>query len=188
MKRGPTLIQEPLFEPWVPKGPILSSASTVNDTLPTNCPYSFVSERSSQWKSRNNKGLSTFLNVWSKYGREIGKFFWGSWTFTWLGKIIYYLSSEIFWSHLGGDLRASWSERGEWKSWLKTQHSEDDGIWSHHFMANRWGKSGNCEEFIFLGSKITADGDCSHWIKRVFLLGRKAATNLDNILKSRDIT
>ena len=43
-------------------------------------------------------------------------------------------------------------------------------------------------EFIFLGSKITADGDCSHEIKRCFLLGRKAMTNLDSILKSRDIT
>ena len=43
-------------------------------------------------------------------------------------------------------------------------------------------------EFIFLGSKITADGDCSHEIKRHFLLGRKAITNLDSILKSRDIT
>ena len=42
-------------------------------------------------------------------------------------------------------------------------------------------------DFIFLGSKITADGDCSHEIKRHFLLGRKAMTNLDNILKSRDI-
>ena len=41
---------------------------------------------------------------------------------------------------------------------------------------------------IFLGSKITADGDCSHEIKRCFLLGRKAMTNLDSILKSRDIT
>ena len=43
-------------------------------------------------------------------------------------------------------------------------------------------------DFIFLGSKITADGDCSHDIKRCLLLGRKAVTNLDNILKSRDIT
>ena len=42
-------------------------------------------------------------------------------------------------------------------------------------------------DFIFLGSKITADGDCSHEIKRHFLLGRKAMTNLDSILKSRDI-
>ena len=43
-------------------------------------------------------------------------------------------------------------------------------------------------DFIFLDSKITADGDCSHKIKRHLLLGRKAMTNLDNILKSRDIT
>ena len=43
-------------------------------------------------------------------------------------------------------------------------------------------------EFIFLGSKIIADGDCSHEIKRCLLLGRKAMTNLDSILKSRDIT
>ena len=43
-------------------------------------------------------------------------------------------------------------------------------------------------DFIFLGSKITADGDCSHEIKRRSLLGRKAVTNLDSILKSRDIT
>ena len=43
-------------------------------------------------------------------------------------------------------------------------------------------------DFIFLGSKVTADGDCSQEIKRLFLLGRKAMTNLDSILKSRDIT
>ena len=43
-------------------------------------------------------------------------------------------------------------------------------------------------DFIFLGSKITTDGDCSHKIKRLLLLGRKAMTNLDSILKSRDIT
>ena len=43
-------------------------------------------------------------------------------------------------------------------------------------------------DFIFLGSKITADGDCSHEIKRCFLLGRKVVTNLDSILKSKDIT
>ena len=44
------------------------------------------------------------------------------------------------------------------------------------------------EDFIFLGSKITADGDCSHEIKRCLLLGRKVMANLDSILKSRDIT
>ena len=52
-------------------------------------------------------------------------------------------------------------------------------------MANRWG---NSEDFIFLDSQITADGDCSHEIKRCLLLGRKAMTDLDSILKSRDIT
>ena len=52
-------------------------------------------------------------------------------------------------------------------------------------MGNRWE---TVAEFIFLGSNITADGDCSHEIKRRLLLGRKVTTNLDNILKSRDIT
>ena len=47
---------------------------------------------------------------------------------------------------------------------------------------------GTVADFIFLGSKITADGDCSHEIQRCLLLGRKAMTNLDSILKSRDIT
>ena len=55
-------------------------------------------------------------------------------------------------------------------------------------MANRWGNSGNWQTFSFLGSKITADGDCSREIKRCLLLGRKVMTNLDTILKSRDIT
>ena len=48
-------------------------------------------------------------------------------------------------------------------------------------MANRWGKSGTVTDFIFLGSKITVDGDCSHGIKRCLLLGKKAMTNLDSI-------
>ena len=55
-------------------------------------------------------------------------------------------------------------------------------------MANRWGNSSNSERFYFWGSKITADGDCCHEIKSCLLLGRKAITNLDSILKSRDIT
>ena len=58
---------------------------------------------------------------------------------------------------------------------------------SHHFMANRWGNSGNSVRLYFGGSKISADGDCNHEIKRHLLLGRKAMTNLDSILKSRDI-
>ena len=60
--------------------------------------------------------------------------------------------------------------------------------WSHYFMANRWGNSGNSDRFIFLGSKITADDDCSHGIKRCLLLGRKAMINPDSVLKNRDIT
>ena len=69
---------------------------------------------------------------------------------------------------------------------LKAQHSEnkDHGIRSHHFMANRWE---TVADFIFLGFKITADADCSHEIKRHLLLGRKVMTNLDRILKGRDI-
>ena len=55
-------------------------------------------------------------------------------------------------------------------------------------MANRWGNNGNSERFILRVSKITEDGDWSHKIKRCQLLGINAMTNLDNILKSRDIT
>ena len=55
-------------------------------------------------------------------------------------------------------------------------------------MANRWGKMETVRDFIFLHSKITADGDCTHEIKRRLLLGRKLMTNLDSIFKSRDIT
>ena len=82
------------------------------------------------------------------------------------------------------------SEWGEWKSCLKTQHSEneDHSSQSHHFIANRWGKNGNSEILYFGGSKITVDGDCSHEIKRHLLLGRQAMTNLDSMLKCRDIT
>ena len=53
----------------------------------------------------------------------------------------------------------------------------------NHFMANRWGNNENSD----MGSKITADGDCRHEIKRCLLLGRKAMKNLNSILKSRDI-
>ena len=78
----------------------------------------------------------------------------------------------------------------EWKSWLKAQHSEneDHGIGP----ITSWEIDGETVEtvsdFIFLGFKITADGDCSHEIKRRLLLGRKVMTNLDSIFKSRDIT
>ena len=55
-------------------------------------------------------------------------------------------------------------------------------------MVNRWRNSGNSDRLFCLGSKITADGDCRHEMKRCFLLGRKVMTNLDSMLKSRDIT
>ena len=80
---------------------------------------------------------------------------------------------------------------GERKSWLKTQHSEneDHGIWSHCFIAIRWGKKLKAvTDFILLGFRITADGNFSHEIKICLLLGRKAMTNLNSILNSRDIT
>ena len=54
-------------------------------------------------------------------------------------------------------------------------------------MANKWGTMETVTDFIFFDSNITADGDCSHEIKRRLLLGRKALTNLDSTLKSRDI-
>ena len=62
------------------------------------------------------------------------------------------------------------------------------GIQSHHFMANSSENNENSDRLYFLGLQITADGDCSHVIKRHLLLGRKAMTNLYSILKSRDIT
>ena len=80
---------------------------------------------------------------------------------------------------------------GEQKCWLKAQYSEkeDHDIRSHHFMENRWGNSGNSDRLYWAGGpKITADGDCNHEINRCLLLGRKVMTNLDSILKSRDIT
>ena len=54
-------------------------------------------------------------------------------------------------------------------------------------MLNKWGNNGNSKRLFFLGCKITADGDCSHEIKRHLLLGRKDMINLESILKSRDI-
>ena len=68
--------------------------------------------------------------------------------------------------------------------------NEDHCIQSRHFMANRWENNETIERLLFrgVGYKITADGDCSHEIKRCLLLGRKAMTNLDRILKSTVIT
>ena len=73
--------------------------------------------------------------------------------------------------------------------WLKTQHSgkkknmRPDPITSWQIV----GETMNSDRLIFLGSKITADGDCSHEIKRGLLFGRKAMINLDSILESRDL-
>ena len=72
---------------------------------------------------------------------------------------------------------------GDWNAKIRSH-----GIQSHHFMANKWVNDGNNADLIFLGSKITVDGDCSHEIKRRLLLGRKVMTHLDSVLKSRDIT
>ena len=77
-------------------------------------------------------------------------------------------------------------KEGSEKVGLKLNIQKTKIIWSHHFMANRWGNNGNSDRLILGGSKIT-DGDCSHKIKRHLLLGRKAMTSLNNILKSRDI-
>ena len=62
------------------------------------------------------------------------------------------------------------------------------GIRYHHFMENRWRSNGKSDRLYFGGSFNAADGDCSHEIKRCLLLERKVMTNLESILKSRDIT
>ena len=72
------------------------------------------------------------------------------------------------------------------KNWFKTQHSKSKIMASSPITS--WQIDGETVTgFIFLGSKITVDGDCSHEIKRHLLLGRKAMTNLESILSSRDI-
>ena len=82
------------------------------------------------------------------------------------------------------------SERGEWKSSLKLNIQKIKIMASSPITS--WQVDGEAVEtvrnFIFRGSKITTDGDCSHEIKRHLFLGRKAMTNLDRILKSRDVT
>ena len=79
------------------------------------------------------------------------------------------------------------SERGEWKSWLKINIQKTKIMASSPITS--WQIDGETvADFIFLGSKLTANGDCSHEIKSCLLLGRKVMTNLDSLLKSRDIT
>ena len=71
---------------------------------------------------------------------------------------------------------------------LNIPKNEDHGIWSYYVTANRWGKSGNSDRLYFLGLQNHGRWDSSHEIKRSLLLGRKAMTNQNSILKSRDIT
>ena len=78
-------------------------------------------------------------------------------------------------------------EEGE-KAGLKLTIQKIISIQSHHFLANRRGKVEAVTVFIFFGSKITADSDCSHEIKRHLFLERKAMINLDSALKSKTIT
>ena len=90
-----------------------------------------------------------------------------------------------------GELKSlSMKVKGEWKIWLKTQHSkhQDHGIWSHHFMANRWANNGNSGRLGFLGSRITEMLIVALKLKDACSFGRKAMSNLDSILESRDIT
>ena len=81
-------------------------------------------------------------------------------------------------------------KKGEWKNWLETQHQKTKIMASSPIIS--WQIEGEKVEavtgFIFLGSKITGDGDCSHEIKIHLFLGRKAMINLDSVLKSNDIT
>ena len=81
-------------------------------------------------------------------------------------------------------------KRGHRRSWLKTQHSKTKTLASGFITS--WQmmrkKMERVTDFIFLGAKITVDGDYNQKIKRCFLLGRKAMTNLNNVLKRRDIT
>ena len=82
------------------------------------------------------------------------------------------------------------NERGKGKSWLKTLRVLKTKIMASGPITSWHIEGGKVEavtDFIFLGSKISADSDCSPEIKRCLLLGRKARTNLDSILKSRDI-
>ena len=82
-------------------------------------------------------------------------------------------------------------ERRKWKSWLKTQYLKKRQIMASSPITS-WqideDKMQAVTDLVFLGFKITVDGDCSHEIQRCLLIGRNAMINLDSILKSRDIT
>ena len=99
------------------------------------------------------------------------------WTWVWVN------SRSWWWTGRPGVLQPMGSQRVGHK-WV-TELNWTDGCCA---MANRWGNNGNSDRLYFPGLKITAGCDCSHETKRHLLLGRKAMTNLDSILKSRDIT
>ena len=82
------------------------------------------------------------------------------------------------------------SEKAGLNPILKKKKNKDHGIQCYHFTANRMakGESKAVTDFLFLGCKITVDGDCSHEIRIQLLLGRKAMKNLDSVFKSKDIT
>ena len=79
-------------------------------------------------------------------------------------------------------------EESEKASLKLNTKNEDQGIWFHHLWQIDGKTMETVTDFLFLGSRITADGDCSHEMKRRLLLGRKAVTNVDSMLKTRDIT
>ena len=131
---------------------------------------SFLS--SAELAGKNVKVLIALERSWRKH-----KAF-----YSWVQKIIYKVTidicSRIFTKNVPG-----WARRSQLEAMGRIV------IWDlfvrEMFMANRWGKSETVTNFIFLGSKITVDGDCSHKIKRYLLLQRKIMTNLDNILKKQ---
>ena len=122
---------------------------------------------------------------------------WAGWSTSWNQdcREKYQSPQTCRWHHLYGRKQRTKeplneSERREWKSWPKTHYSKTKIMASGPITS--WEIDGETMEtvtdFIFLGSRITANDDCSHQIKRRLLLRKKAMTNLDNILKSRDIT
>ena len=134
-------------------------------------------------------GLQRVEHDWAT-NREEQEFGINKWMFqSWLNQLLTLGGLRKINEHTGA-MFLDESERGEWKSWLKAQHSENWIMASGPITS--WEIDGETVEtvadFTLEGSKITADGDCSHEIKRRLLLGRKVVTNLDSIFKSRDST
>ena len=129
-------------------------------------------EQQTDSKSRQEYVKAVYCHpAYLTYMQSISAKCWAGWSTSWnQGCCDKHLQSQICrWHHLYG---RKWrrtkepldeSERGEWKHWLKTQHSKnkDHGIWSHHFMANRWGKSRSINRFYFLGLQ----NHCRWWLR-----------------------